>query len=586
MSFVTSVNVGMPREIPWQGRTVRTGIWKSPVTGRVFARRLNIDGDGQGDLDGHGGEQRAVMVYQLDSYRYWEAHLGRPEMEPGSFGENFTVTGLADAEVCVGDRYRIGEAVFEVSQPRVTCYRLGLRLDNAQLPSLLVAHRRPGFYFRVVEEGFVGAGDPITKVADGPERMTVADIDTLLYSPDHPVENLERALRIPMLSVGWQSSFKSLLERTHEANLTGNAGLISPSPKPAWLGVRPLRVVAISRESDDIRAFTLEALDRTPLPTYLAGQHLIFRLPATDGTSIVSRIYSLCGAPDAGVYRIAVKDEGGPGSSYFHKQVEIGSVLDSSAPRGSFVLEEGSSPVVLLSGGVGITPVLAMLHVLVASASRSGREIWWIHATRNGGSQAFGAEVKALLAGLQNAHPHTVFSRPGPGDRSGVDYDEQGHIGASWLRDIGVPLDADFYLCGPPAFLAELRSGIESWGVGRSRVHVELFGAAPSLAPGVISRDDATPHQPEGPKDSGPSVTFLRSGLTTHWGARFGSLLELAEACSVPVRWSCRSGVCHSCETGLIEGQVSYDPQPLDAAAEGSTLICCARPVSDVQLDL
>jgi MOSC domain-containing protein YiiM len=122
MPKLLSVNVGVPREIAWQGKTVRTAIWKRPVAGRIFARRLNLDGDGQGDLQGHGGEQRAVMVYQIEAYRYWERELNRNDFEYGQFGENFTVEGLADDEVCIGDRYKIGTTVFEVTQPRVTCY--------------------------------------------------------------------------------------------------------------------------------------------------------------------------------------------------------------------------------------------------------------------------------------------------------------------------------------------------------------------------------------------------------------------------------------------------------------------------------
>ena len=174
-----------------------------------MARHLNLDGDGQGDLAGHGGEHRAVMVYQLDSYRYWETQLQRQDLEYGQFGENLTVDGLADNEVCIGDRYRIGSALFEVTQPRVTCYRVGLRMNNPQMPTLLVAHKRPGFYFRVIEEGEIGAGDEITKVADGPERVTVAEIDGLLYLPGHSRDQLERALRIPSLSAGWRGSLRS-----------------------------------------------------------------------------------------------------------------------------------------------------------------------------------------------------------------------------------------------------------------------------------------------------------------------------------------------------------------------------------------
>src|SRR5690349_8615781 len=205
MAILHALNVGLPKDVAWHGRTVHTGVWKEPVTGPRTARRLNIDGDGQGDLGGHGGEQRAVLVYQLDSYRHWAEVLGRDDLGPGSFGENFTVDGLPDDEVCIGDRYRIGEALFEVSQPRVTCYRVGIRLAEPTLPALLVSHHRPGFYLRVVEEGRVQAGDEIVRVATGPQAMTVAEIDALLYLPGHPRRQLERALRIPALSPGWQA---------------------------------------------------------------------------------------------------------------------------------------------------------------------------------------------------------------------------------------------------------------------------------------------------------------------------------------------------------------------------------------------
>jgi MOSC domain-containing protein YiiM len=159
MKALVSVNVGLPSDVEWRGMTVRTAIWKERVQGRVFATRLNLEGDQQADLSGHGGEQRAVMVYQLASYRYWASYLGRSDLTYGHFGENFTVEGLADDEVCIGDRFRIGGAVFEISRPRVTCYKLGLSLNQPEMPALLVSHRRPGFYFRVIEEGHVGAGD-------------------------------------------------------------------------------------------------------------------------------------------------------------------------------------------------------------------------------------------------------------------------------------------------------------------------------------------------------------------------------------------------------------------------------------------
>src|SRR6195952_649898 len=163
MATLLSVNVGQPRDISWNGRFVHTGIWKAPVHGAVMARRLNLDGDGQGDLAGHGGEQRAVMVYQAESYQYWQRFLHRSDLDWGIFGENFTVDGLPDDEVCIGDRYRIGEAEFEVTQPRTTCYRVGMRLGQPRMAALLVAEHRPGFYLRVLREGRVRAGDDIVK---------------------------------------------------------------------------------------------------------------------------------------------------------------------------------------------------------------------------------------------------------------------------------------------------------------------------------------------------------------------------------------------------------------------------------------
>src|SRR5277367_3836568 len=262
MGMIVSVNVGLPQDVAWQGRTVRTGVWKTPVTGRVLARRLNLDGDGQGDLRGHGGEQRAIMVYQLDSYRYWAKYLARSDFVAGNFGENLTVEGLADTEVCIGDRYRIGGAVVEVTQPRDTCYRVGIRLNQPEIAALLVAHHRPGFYLRIIQEGEIGAGDRVDKLSDGPERMTVAEIDALLYSAEHPPEGLRRALRIPALSVDWQGSMQALLTAAEAGGTTGNAGLgLGASAPLAWHGFRTVMVAASREESADVRSFDLASED-------------------------------------------------------------------------------------------------------------------------------------------------------------------------------------------------------------------------------------------------------------------------------------------------------------------------------------
>ncbi len=340
MARLLSVNVGHPREIAWRGKTVYTSVWKEPVEGRCLVRRLNVDGDAQGDLAGHGGEHRAVFVYQMDSYRYWQRELKRHDFTLGQFGENFTVEGLADNEVSIGDRFRIGTALFEVTQPRVTCYRVGMRMDEPRMPALLVEHRRPGFYFRVLEEGEVGAGDEIVKVAEGPERLSVAAADALLYLPrpgkeELAKEELERALRIAALSPGWKSSFEALLRQMMQpGSRTGNAGLMSPEQIiTADPGFRPLRVARTNRESSSVVSLVLEPVDGRPLTVPLPGQFVAVRLRPQADAPPVLRCYSLSDLPGAGYYRIAIKEEPhGIASSYLSRRLRAGDVLDVSAP--------------------------------------------------------------------------------------------------------------------------------------------------------------------------------------------------------------------------------------------------------------
>jgi ferredoxin-NADP reductase/MOSC domain-containing protein YiiM len=587
MVRLISVNVGLPREIRWHGQTVVTAVWKEPAPGRRMVRRLNIDGDGQGDLAGHGGEHRAVMVYQMDSYRYWESHLNRTDFSFGQFGENFTVEGLPDNEVCVGDRYRIGSGLFEVTQPRVTCYRVGIRMDHAQMAALLVSHHRPGFYCRVLEEGEAGAGDEIVKVAEGAGHVTIAEIDALLYLPGHSGEQLKRALRIPALSTGWKSSLQALLDQESGASRTGNAGLTaSAGPPPAWPGFRPLRVARIDRESASVVSLTLEATDGLRLPAGLPGQFLVLRLcPKADAAPVV-RSYSMSGRPGAETFRVSVKrEENGLVSTFIHNHVQAGDILEVSAPRGSFTLQPSDMPVVLLSAGIGATPVLAMLHELASTAgSVSPPEVWWLYGARNRDDHPFAQESRGLLRTLPRSHTYIAYSRPGPDDRLGEDYDSPGHLSVPLIKQLGVPQEADFYLCGPPSFLSGMTASLEEWGV--HRIHTEIFGPEPSVTPGIAAAPRTPPHPPVGAIAAGPQVSFTRSGLTVPWGPGFQSLLELAEACDVPVKWACRTGVCHTCECALIGGVVDYLPDPLEPPAEGNALICCSQPRGDVEIDL
>lgn len=587
MARLISVNVGLPRDIEWKGRTVRTGIWKKPVLGRCRVNWLNLDGDGQGDLAGHGGEQRAVFVYQMESYRYWQEQLKRTDFVHGQFGENFTIQGLPDDAVCIGDRYRIGNALFEVTQPRVTCYRVGIRMNEPRMPALLTSSGRPGFYFRVLEEGEVGAGDEIVKVGEAKERMTVAEINSLLYSPNHARDRLERALRIASLSPGWRSSFEALAQIQTTTTVSGNAGLApAAASHPAAPGFRALAVTGIDQESADVLSLTMRSPDGQPLRKALPGQYVVLRLHRTVGGPPLYRSYSLSGPLSTECYRISVKIEpNGAAGTYLRDHIRIGDALDVSSPRGSFTLQRGDRPVVLLSAGIGATPVLAMLHALVAV--QSTRQVLWLHGARNRQLHPFSAEVHRLILSLVHGRSYVCYSSPGARDKRGEDFDATGHLSRLVFAEIGVPRGADVYLCGPTRFMAEMKEALADRGVQPEQIYAEIFNGGESLTPGVLDVATRRPHQPKDDANTGPLVSFARSGVAAHWKpSTCQSILELAEECDVPVRWSCRTGVCHNCESGLISGSVTYHPDPLDLPAAGNVLICCARPEDDVVIDI
>jgi ferredoxin-NADP reductase/MOSC domain-containing protein YiiM len=587
MARLLSVNVGLPRDIAWKGRIVHTGIWKNPVDGRCRVGRLNLDGDGQGDSAGHGGEQRAVFVYQIESYRYWQGQLNRTDFVHGQFGENFTIEGLPDDAVCIGDRYRIGRALFEITQPRVTCYRVGIRMNEPRMPALLTSSGRPGFYFRVLQEGEVGAGDEIVKVGEAQERMTVAEINALLYSPNHASDRLERALRIEALSPGWRSSFEALLQSQRTSARSGTAGLAPPAAAhPVAPGFWPLTVTEINQESADVVSLTMQSPNSQPLRPALPGQYVVLRLRRTGGGSLLYRSYSLSGPLSTERYRISVKIEpNAAAGTYLREHVRVGDALDVSSPRGSFILQPGERPVILLSAGIGATPVLAMLYAL--AAARSTRQVLWLYAARDRQHHPFAGEVRHLMLALSHSRSCVCYSTPGSRDKMGEDFDATGRLSRSVFDEVGIPREADVYLCGPPRFMADMKEALTALGVAPERVHVELFNGSESFTPGVVSAPTRAPHPPTDDANTGSLVSFARSGIAVHWRASaYQSILELAEICDVPVRWSCRTGVCHNCESGLISGVVAYEPQPLEKPADGNLLVCCSQPIGDVVIDL
>jgi ferredoxin-NADP reductase/MOSC domain-containing protein YiiM len=587
MPRLLSVNVGLPRDIAWKERTVHTGVWKNSVTGRCRVSRLNLEGDGQGDLAGHGGEHRAVFVYQIESYRYWQEQLKRSDFVYGQFGENFTIEGLADDAVCIGDRFQIGTALFEVTQPRVTCFRVGIRMNEPRMASLLTSSGRPGFYFRVLREGEVAAGDEIVKVGEAGERMTVAEINALLYLPNHARDRLERALRIEALSPGWHGSFEALLQSQQNGAETGNAGLApAAAAHPASPGFQSLVVTSIDRESADVLSFAMQSADGHQLAMALPGQYVVVRLKLAAGGPAFFRSYSLSGPLSTERYRISVKIEpDGAAGKYLREHLRVGDRLDVSSPRGSFVLQPGERPIVLLSAGIGATPVVAMLHAL--AAARSTRQVMWLHTARDGQHHPFAGEVRRLMRALTNGRSYVCYTRPDSIDKTGEDFNATGRFSQSVFDELGLPRDADVYLCGPTRFMADMKAALTVLGVVPERVHIEIFNGGESMTPGVVGPMTRAPQPPSDAANTGPLVSFARSGISAHWDAsRYESILEMAEACDVPVRWACRTGVCHNCESGLVSGAVVYGSEPLDKPADGNLLVCCSQPASDVVIDL
>ena len=573
----------MPKDVPWQGRTVFTGVFKEPVAGRRRVARLNIEGDGQGDLAGHGGEQRAVFVYQIDSYRYWEHELGRDDFVYGQFGENFTVEGLADEEVCIGDRYRIGTASFEVTQPRVTCYRVGIRMNDPRIPALLVSHRRPGFYFRVLEEGEVQAGDGIVKLASGPEQMPVAEVDALLYLPGHGRQDLLRALRIPALSPGWQASFRALLDQEPGS---GNVGLAASSPPPAWPGFRPLRVTAVTHESDSRDLDTARDPRRCPAATGPPGS-------VPDAAGPPGRA-----AAAAAAQLFAVRSAGGALTTGSASSARVAAPRAATCTRASpSATSSTSRRRAAASSSTGARhrccwPAPGSAPPRSSPCSKRWRRT--VPIGRSGGCTGLATATSTpspprsrpcLPPSPTRAATSTTVA-PAQTDVQGRDYDATGHLTGSVLAQLQPPLDAQAYVCGPAPFMDEISAGLSSLGIEASHIHTEPFGPAPGVTPGIAAKPERAPHPPAGPAGEGPTIEFARSDLAIPWSEGCGNLLQLAEACDVPVRWSCRTGVCQTCETTLIAGEVTYSPDPVEPPPEGSVLICCSRPRDNIVLDL
>ena len=579
MPKLISVNVSLPREIQHKGKTVTTGIFKEPVTGKARVRQLNIDGDGQADLIGHGGEMRAVYVYSHDNYGFWEHELNRDVFPMGQFGENFTVEGMADHEVHIGDQFSIGTALFEVSQPRVPCYKLAIKMEVDDFYARILKSGRLGFYFRVLEEGEVEAGDEIIPKKVG-SKLTILQVNDLMYFDKENYDGFQEALQIKALSPGWRHTFEDRLAKQGQQQQE----------------VKSYRNLVVEKkipESETITSFYLSP-EEGASPTFLAGQFLPLKLDIPGQYQEVYRTYTISSRPGTEYLRLSIKRELAPAdvpnaypgisSNYFHDHVDVGTRLLAGNPRGKFYLHsERKSPVVMISAGVGITPMVSMLEELNHSGSR--RDIWFIHGARNGREHAFGSYLREVSKDVNNLHVFVMYSKPTDEDVKGKHYEEQGRLDVKLMTKLLPGIECDFYVCGPGSFMKNILEDLVAWGVDERDIHYEFFGPASDIGKRTKLVKSKREKQTRDCCDD-IEVTFVQSGIKTNWNPSFDNILELSEAEGLSPDYSCRSGICQTCQTRLTEGDVEYDPEPLQDPESDTILICCSKPTSDLTLDL
>jgi len=593
---IVSVNVGLPRTVQWKGKAVSTGIFKTPVSGRIRLRSLNFDGDRQADLSVHGGPDKAAYVYPSEHYAYWRREFPGMELPWGVFGENLTTEGLDEGALQVGDRFRIGSAEVMVTQPRLPCFKLGLRFGRDDILKRFLASGRLGVYLRVVTEGEIAAGDELLLTERARDSLAVSEITRLYARDKDDLEGLQRMIRVAALPEDWRDFFKERIE--HVGATVRQAAVQRPAPqRPAWPGFRPFLLREKLRESDDVTSFHLVPEDGQALPPYLPGQFLTVRLAIPGVERPVVRSYSLSDAARPDHYRLTVRRIGarrgepqvkaGLASSHMHDRLAVGDRIEAKAPAGLFTIDTSrqDQPVVLIGGGIGITPLLSMLNGI--AAAETPREAWLLYGVRDDRDYVLRTQLESLARTHDRIHLRVFYSRPaqtpartveGP-DIEGPDI-QVGRIDLDALKRLlpsNAPSNAyDFYVCGPTAMMESMTGALQAWGVPPDRVHTEAFG------PATVKQ---AVHGPTAQPDCGFDVTFERSGVTAQWSRCDSPLLELAEEHAVAIDFGCRAGSCGTCVTRLLSGSVRYLHQPNAPLEAGEILPCVAVPVEPLRLD-
>jgi ferredoxin-NADP reductase/MOSC domain-containing protein YiiM len=591
MPKVIAVSRALPRWIEIGGRPVETSIVRdaSPVP-LVFGP----DGPEENRTAVH---TEHVLAFPAEHYDYWAKRLGvaRDAWRWCHWGENLTLAGIDEHRLRVGDLVRVGaSAVFEVTSPRIPCFKLSWRLGQPEMMLRQLSESgRTGFYLRVLAPGLIGAGDPVSVESPHAEHITIADLSRLLCDP--AVDDAKRLRLVRATpSLGRQASEMLRLRiNSVEDRALGKVG--------RWSGWRRFVVAAVTDEARDVRSMILAPKDGAAIAPYRAGQFLTVRVPVP-GRIPLSRTWSLSdydGFPSS--YRLSIKkSRAGAASDWIHDAATVGTVLEVRPPSGRFTLDRsGFAPVVMISAGIGITPMLSMLKAHLARGA-DAPPLVWMHSTRNGETHAFRQEAARLLAGSQDCVRQVLYTAPLASDRVGVDYDRPGRLTLRALLDVverhyavtlvGRKIElpgyaADFYICGPAACEEMVRDALQRGNVDARSIHSETFSGAarvPGRAAGAAgARTGAGAVQTA-------EVCFTRSKVTTTWHADDGeTLLELAEVAGLNPEHGCRAGACQTCEATIGAGSVLHEPEPVVPPPAGRVLLCCARPSTPrVEIDL
>lgn len=560
MIQLLAVSVGKPQEIDMQGKKVLTSMIKTPLDGPVFIHSKGPEGDQPAVHPG------AVYAISSEHYDYWAKELNRDKKEWsfGHFGENLTLQGIEETQIRIGDRFKIGNSVeLQVISCRIPCSKLAWRMGQSdEFLRLFQASGKTGFYLDVLKEGHIQAGDSIEHIQADKEAMTLADLSHFIVTLDQATEEqLHHALSHEHLGIPGRNKFMKKLV------MLKDLGRIKEG---RWTGWREFILDNVIDESNDVKSFILKPTDGKGIGGYRAGQFLTCKIPHVRTWTISD--YD----PTQEHYRISIK-KAGDASSLMH-QMEKGATLLAKAPNGSFALDRSTEkPVILISAGIGITPMIAMLKAHLERDLKPYPCLYFVHATQNSATHSFQNEVKEAIHGKENVKILNYYSNPLPGDS----YDVKGrfkiadldalmegnkfHFGNKWHdwpKQEGL-----FYICGPASFQDGVQKALEEWGVKEERIFTESFSPLSG--------------EPLGVKAESSHVTFSKSGIVAEWSEKEDlTLLELAEKFGIAAPYACRMGACETCECLLQKGAVFYEHGALGKRRENSVLTCSAKPGS------